>query len=259
MIEPLIERCDVRSIEELSPNLSPGEVHAWVIDLEHCSKPGVIDLKVLSEEERVRANRFKTSDPSAMYTASHWALRTLIGKYLQLSAEKIQFTRNKFGKPFLDHSINSINSPLFFNLAHSGNVAFIGLMRGGPIGVDIELRKRESLEPGVAERFFSTRELREYHALDREKQTKVFFDCWTRKEAYLKAVGCGLLDEVRSVEMEILPEKRPTLLTGLGRPLDTWDRWSVFSLEPFPGFSGAVVAENSKSNRLKWGRLDLLR
>lgn len=256
MIQQLIERCDVRSIEELSPNLSAGEVHAWVIDLAQCSKSGLIDTTVLSAEESARANRFKTPGLRTNYIASHWALRTLLGKYLQISPEKIQFTKTKFGKPFLDQSINPPDSALFFNLAHSEYVAFIGLLRGGPIGVDIELRKRESIEPGVAEKFFSIRELREYHALDREKQAEVFFNCWTRKEAYLKAVGCGLVDEVKSVEMEILPAKQPTLLTGLGQPLDIWGRWTVFSLEPFPGFSGAVVAENSKSNRLKWGRLD---
>ncbi len=238
----------------LAQTPSEDEAHVWAINLEKAR--AFVEEGVLSEEERTKAKRFKHAVHCHQYTASHWALRTILGTYLQLPPESLRFEKSIYGKSFLNHATNPLG--LSFNLAHSGPMALVAMARGAQIGVDLEQRRTDIFEPGLAERFFSDRELREFRTLPREKQVEAFFNCWTRKEAYLKAVGCGLQDEVRLVELVINPGDPPKLLTGLGPQWDTAGEWTIYDLKLPEGFTGAIVVESIGSSDPQCCQFNLL-
>jgi 4'-phosphopantetheinyl transferase len=98
------------------------------------------------------------------------------------------------------------------------------------------------VETGIAERYFSPREAAQLRSLPRVQQSLAFFRCWTRKEAYLKALGCGISGGLQSFEVSLLPDEPPALL---------WDRtddqaggrWRMAELTPAAGYVAAVIVE----------------
>src|ERR1044072_7974298 len=97
------------------PDLSPGAIHLWELDLDH-----FFFNDVLSEDERARAAKFRFDHDRKRFTSGRTALRLLIAGYLKTHPEKIQFTYGPAGKPAI------AQSPLSFNLAHSGPHALLG-------------------------------------------------------------------------------------------------------------------------------------
>ena len=105
------------------------------------------------------------------------------------------------------------------------------------MGVDVECLTPEFPIEEVAERFFSPAEISALKALPSDERLEAFFSCWTRKEAYLKATGAGLTQGLDRVIVSV-DDERPAILSLDG---DDPAAWSVVSLDPEPGFTGAVV------------------
>lgn len=223
------------------PRLAEEDVQVWIIDLDAVGETLSAMSETLSPDENQRAARFKNDMDRIRYAASHWALRHILAGYFGTVPRDLQFYQEEFGKPQLHPSSNPLE--LSFNLAHSYSMAMVGVARGRRIGVDLEQRRNTAIQPGVAERFCSARELDALHAAGAAGRPEVFFNCWTRKEAYLKAVGCGLVDEVSSIEIAIGPQDVPRLLRGLGSPFEPEETWQMYSLQPRPGYTAAVVVE----------------
>src|SRR6185295_854197 len=105
--------------------------------------------------------------------------------------EEIQFTYRAFGKPQILTSTPQAG-PFNFNLAHSGSLALYAFTPIGEVGVDLELIRPEFTGDDIAERFFSPAECACLNQLSAELRHKAFFNCWTRKEAFIKAMGMGM-------------------------------------------------------------------
>jgi 4'-phosphopantetheinyl transferase len=168
-------------------SLDSREVHIWMVRLP------VGDISKLymelSSEERERANRFRFSADRIRYIVAHASLRNVLSRYLQCSPSDLAFEANAFGKLFL---VKAGSGNLEFNLSHAGSLIVIGLCADHSIGVDVEeIRTVDGLSC-IAESYFTPQECRfilEHHGADRKR---AFFRCWTRKEAFIKAVGEGL-------------------------------------------------------------------
>jgi len=161
------------------------EIDVWRIPL--TSEPSEHD-KLLDPDERRRAARFIFDSDRARFTRSRGTLRATLARYVDILPEQIKFDYGTHGKPTIR------GCPIHFNLSHAGDWAYLAISTTTPVGIDVE-RLRPPARNGwidLARRFFSKTEVTELLALPSSEQTKAFFACWTRKEAYIKLHGRGL-------------------------------------------------------------------
>lgn len=167
-------------------------------------------------------------------------LRSILGSYLGISPSSVRFHYEARGKPVLAESTHG--KSLYFNMSHSQGLALYALTRRGKVGIDLE-RLRHIPEAGqIAGRLFSPRENAVLRVLPESGKQKAFFDCWSRKEAYLKATGVGLIEELSSIEVSLAPGESPRLLS-IGGDWREAARWSLHELTPVPGYVGALAVE----------------
>jgi 4'-phosphopantetheinyl transferase len=121
---------------------------------------------------------------------------------LNIRPDQIGFRYQELGKPEL-----ADYSHLQFNLSHSGSIALYAITLEHPIGVDIE-RLRACDELALAQRFFEPSEFQALLELKPEYRQNAFFEIWSKKEAFIKALGQGLayLDQFSVIKNSTLKE-----------------------------------------------------
>lgn len=221
------------------PALRADEVHVWRIALEPPRTSLARLAARLSQDERRRAARFRFERDRRRFHAARGALRELLAGYLGEEPERLAFVEGLHGKPGL---AISRGEELRFNLSHSGELALCAVSRRREVGVDVEQVRELPDAEALARRFFSDVETAALEALPEAQRLAAFFRCWTRKEAYLKAVGAGLLQPLDGFDVSLLPELGECELSVRGRPEET-ARWSLQSLDVGAGYAAAVVAE----------------
>lgn len=207
----------------------PVDVHWIDLDAETAALPHWHDL--LDSEECVRAQRFRFDRDRRHYIVRRGWLRALLSHQLGWPPREIHFSCNSFGKP----SLRERN--LGFNLSCSAGKALCVIAQGLDLGCDLEQRNPELASDDIAERFFSPLERNQLSSLASDRWLEGFFNCWTRKEAYIKARGFGLSYPLHTFDVSLAPEEPASLMRGC-------EGWSVQSFEPAPGFVAAVVAED---------------
>jgi len=230
-----------------SPVIWPNEVHVWKIDLK---APGLCDdRKILSNDERVRASRFRFHTDSDRFIAARSSLRTILARYLWTQPAELDFGLNPFGKPHLAGGQDKLG--LRFNLSHSHDLALLAVARNRDVGVDVEFRRADFATDEVARRFFSRSERNQLGAIAPEQKTEAFFNCWTRKEAYIKARGEGLSFPLDQFDVSFAPDAAPGLV-GNRRDAAEVSRWSFEALSPAEGYAAALTVEGNFSRLLLW-------
>ena len=205
-----------------SLSLKPGEVHVWRCELEQPAVRYEEFLRVLDDDERARASRFHFEKHRRHFVVGRSVLRLLLGRYLETQPEDVRFCYGPQGKPALDGEHRE--SSLRFNASHSGELALYAFFQDHEVGVDVELIKGDFATEEIAERFFSAGEIKVLSALPVPEKPVAFFKTWTRKEAYIKAIG-----------------------SGLSHPLDQFDvteaipGWSILDLDAGSGYCAALA------------------
>lgn len=206
--------------------------------------------QVLSSDERERAERFRFPSDRLHFVAARLILRALAGRYLEMSGAAVRFRYGPFGKPALDAGHGS---DLRFNVAHSGEVAVYAFARQREVGLDVEAGHSARLLAGVPDSVFSAAERDAVTALPPEHRRLATLGLWTRKEAYLKALGCGLQQDPDSFEVSV-PPAAPALLRAPGG-LAEENRWVLYDLHPAQDFVGALCAEGeAEVQAWSWGQ-----
>jgi 4'-phosphopantetheinyl transferase len=219
------------------PILADNDVHVWCAALDQPPERMLQLALTLSTDEAKRAERFVFDRDRHHFIAGRGILRTILGHYLQVSPEHLRFKYGPQGKPELE---TNGESNLRFNLSHSGGVVLYGLTYRREIGVDIEaIRPLEDMEQ-IAKRFFSPTEYADLRSLPANQQHQAFFNCWTRKEAYIKAIGDGLRYPLDKFVVSLAPGKPARLLHIQADP-QALAHWSLTELNPAPGYSAALV------------------
>jgi len=131
---------------------------------------------------------------------------------------------------------------LRFNLAHSHELAVYAFTRGCEVGIDLEHVRPLTDAEEIAGRFFSTRENAEFRSLPESFKLEAFYNCWTRKEAYLKATGDGLGRALDTFDVSLCPEAPVALLRVKGDQSEI-SRWSLWTLAPGSEYVAALAAE----------------
>lgn len=209
-------------------------VHLWTVDLDLDVSIVSSLLNVLSGDERVRAARMRTTESRLRFIVAHGALRAILARYVGVPAASIRLESSEAGKPFV------AGASLSFNLTHSEAIAVCAISPDGRIGVDVEHIRPMPDADAIVTRYFAPGEAREYASLPSVQRPAAFFSTWTRKEAFVKAIGDGLSCPLRSFEVEIAPSAiDPRIVTDPAR-----GEWYLRSFEPAPGYAGAVACDN---------------
>jgi 4'-phosphopantetheinyl transferase len=219
-------------------SIAQDEVHVWRTSLDVV--PSSLDALtlILAPDELQRANRFHFYKGRLDFIAARGALRTILARYLRADARELRFEYGSHGKPKLAGDFGE--TTLRFNLAHAHRLALYAISRGREVGIDLEWVRPEFAGEQIAESSFSRGEVLALRSLPVEKQTEAFFNCWTRKEAYIKARGEGLSIPLDKFQVSLAPGQPARLLTVDGDPDET-ARWTLSELIPGPGYVAALA------------------
>ena len=226
-----------------SLTITAGEVHVWRASLAVPAAELGRWEATLEADERARAARFHFQTDRDHFVAGRGFLRALLGRYTGRAPAQLRFVYNAFGKP--DLATNPGASPLRFNLAHSHGLALCAVTRTRQIGVDVERIRPDFATEEIARKFFSPNEAAKLLALPAELRSAVFFDCWTRKEAFIKARGLGMSLPLDQFEVAFAPGETPALIHAQDDP-QAPSRWTMRPLAPGAGYAGAVLVEGGE-------------
>lgn len=175
------------TINRRTTGIASHELQIWYADLTS-SQHNIENLHdILDQTEKNRVANFSNKILKRNYIVTRGILRIILSKYLQIPPTEIQLTYNKYGKPKCAYT-----RELNFNLSHSGNFVIYTFTLDYKVGVDLEFIRHIKNSQKIAKRFFSEEENTELNALPENKYQDAFFHCWTRKEAFIKALGVGL-------------------------------------------------------------------
>ena len=236
-----MQRGDIWQVPNLSFDLPWQEVHIWRVSLDQ--DPNRLNhwFQLLSSDEQERADRFHFELDRARFIVGRGRLREILSEYLQEAPERLQFCYGDRGKPAL---ASPANSPVRFNLAHSQGMALCAVTCGLEVGVDLEQIRPMPKAEKLAMRYFSGAEVAVLQALSSDEQLGTFFQYWTGKEAYVKAIGTGLAHSLQQIEIHGLPGKAELV----PNPHD----WSLHCFTPAPGFVAALVVAGKERVLRYW-------
>jgi 4'-phosphopantetheinyl transferase len=217
--------------------LSNDHIHVWMASLDVSPKLLERFRSTLSAEELERASHFYFLRDRARFSAGRGILRHLLGSYLRMAPERLSFCYTEYGKPALS---GQYADALRFNLSHSDAIALVAVTPERDLGVDVEQYSESKGDEAVAERYFSPREFACFHAAREGLRTRVFLNCWTRKEAHIKARGMGLSIPLNSFDVFVAPGEPPALL-GTAE-LDDNLEWRLQDLVLGENYVGALAA-----------------
>jgi 4'-phosphopantetheinyl transferase len=199
-------------------------VELWWAPLD-VSAPALRGLTAcLSCEERQRADRFHSSLDGGRFLAARGWLRRLLASQLLCAPGEVRIVSGEDGKPRLP------DSDLCFSAARSAGIAVYATSWRMDVGVDVEAIRATADVDGIAARFFSPAEQRALASLPPAQRMAASFQCWTRKEAYVKGTGAGLSFPLRTVDVWVGGRQR-AVVSG----------WSVHQVDLAPGFAAAVA------------------
>ena len=239
------------------PDLKEDEIHVWRVELIQPSEIYDACLDTLSPDERHRAGRFHFERHRRRYVVARGALRFILGRYLERGPGQLRFTYGRFGKPDLEGGATAA-ADLRFNLSHAEDIALIALTRGSEIGVDVEFVREEFAGMEVAERFFSRAEVESLRASPEESRADAFFTCWTRKEAYIKALGAGLSHSLQQFTVTLSEGESAVQVDGEDIR-QTASKWFVRSVFPGGRYRAATSyqSRDAKFSFLRWSPAEL--
>jgi 4'-phosphopantetheinyl transferase len=232
-----------------APVLSNKFVDIWRsrLDLDRVAIESLYAL--LSDDEVVRVKQFKPERKRREYIITRGLLRRVLGNTLQCDPGSIRFVYAVHGKPEL--ILQSRWPPVTFNVTHSHNQALIAVSLGRSMGIDVELIRDDVDFKALSRRFFSASEASQLDRLDNDLLPAAFFACWTRKEAFVKALGDGISYGLSEFTVSVDPAAAEVSLLLHRKPAST-DSWRIISFRPAAGYIGAVAVTGNDFSLRCW-------
>lgn len=224
-------------IASLAMKLGSNEIHVWRIQLDRPALEVARLSALLPPHEVERASRYRTVELSNRWIIAHGALRSTLATYLDINPVDLVLCEGPHGKPELAHAEKNI----FFNLTHTNNLAFVVVSADRRVGVDAELVRTNVEVEKLSRRFFASQEADEILALPGELQLAAFFSCWTRKEAFAKALGKGLTMPLNQYRVSVRAEEPARLIST------EWDEgchWNLIDISE-TGVAIAIAVEGN--------------
>jgi 4'-phosphopantetheinyl transferase len=216
-------------------NLSRRNIDVWTVRIDPPKAVAERFVPYLGADEKERAARFQFEQHRNSFVIAHGVLRILLGHYLNVSPISIQFKFGAKGKPAL-----AAPADVDFNMSHSGGLAVFAFMAGCEVGVDVEhLRPLQDMHR-IASRFFCSEEAAELMSLAAEQREQGFYLCWTRKEAYIKAIGDGLSAPLDDFRVTLRPGQ-PARFLHIAHDTSAAEAWKLHDLQLGPNYSAALA------------------
>lgn len=229
--------------------LSDNDVHVWCADLDQAGSSVQELTAILSEDEQIRAEKFRFAQHRHRFIAARGILRKVLGFYLGIQPSELQFIYSSRGKPALTKTCNA--KKLSFNLSHSQGLALYGITYDANIGVDLEYIRPMSDVEKIVGRFFADNESNLFQKIPDHEKLVAFFNAWTGKEAYLKATGEGLAGHLDQIEVSLIPEEPAKLLSIKGNK-EAAEGWCLKTLTPATSYVATVAVEGQISSMSCW-------
>ncbi len=242
------------------PALGPDQVHLWRSRLDLPAATVASLGRLLSGDELERAQRLVFERDRRRFIVARGLLRLLLARYTGSAARDLVFGYEARGKPFLAGPAG-VAAPAF-NLAHAEEWAAYGFTLRGPIGVDIEYHTALEDMGQLAATIFSEHEQATLEAVPAHQRLAAFYAGWTRKEAFVKALGAGLSFPLAGVEVALHPAE-PARILRVRAELGAIRQWQLVAFSPAHAVSGAVVVAGQPPQITRWdfphagARLDL--
>jgi 4'-phosphopantetheinyl transferase len=229
----------------VAPSLDARQVHVWIsrTDLPRSAVEGL--ESTLNANELERADHFRFEEPRNQFVVSRGHLRAILARYVGRPASEILFSLDKGGKPRLEDG--GERHRIQFNLSHSGAICVIAVTRLEMVGVDVEEARSHIDMEAVARRILTGREWAEFAELSDGERSPWFYSAWSKKEAFVKAMGAGMCMPFHEVDVGAVWQTR------WGSPFPKADRhssstWWSQSFVPAAGYFGAVVTLGTPSS-----------
>ena len=197
---------------------------------------------LLSGEEQERAARMRAPGAGWRFVVSHGATRAILARYLGQPPAQLHFQTEAGGKPKLAHPAGA--PALSFNLSHSKDLALCAVAIERDLGVDVEQIHPLPDWPRIAARYFSPDENKILRALPDEAAVAAFFQGWTGKEAYTKALGRGISSQWAQFSVPLTPDSEARL-PAAGPEVGSQDVLTVRPLAPGTGYAAAIAARGT--------------
>lgn len=214
-------------------HLSDGRIEVWCIE---ATAPGNVLRQLeafLSAEEKDRAARFQFERHRNAFVVARGVLRRLLARYVGTSPADVIFEYGPNGKPSLP------GCKVEFNISHTDGIVILAFAQDCALGIDIECIRPVDHMMQIAGRFFCPAEAKELAALPEEQRERAFFLCWTRKEAYVKAIGNGLSMPLSEFHVT-LKEDEPARFVRIGKVSDA-SEWVLHNLDVSPAYAAAIA------------------
>lgn len=229
--------------------LGKKEIHLWLTDDRAIRDPALLESyrQLLDADEAARHQRFIFERHRHQFLVTRALVRSVLARYAGADSAALQFGKNGYGKP---HLTSGSRAGLQFNVSHCEGLIALAVVAGHDVGVDVEFLQRKTDVNGLAERYFSPQEYRDFEELEGRKRHERFFDLWTLKESYIKACGMGLaipLEEFsfhfdgRKIHIAFSPQRN-----------DSPERWRFWQLRPGPQhkLALAITGKDVEGHRL---------
>ncbi len=211
------------------------EVHVWTLDGSASKVAAARFDPLLSPDEKERAMRFRFDHLRHSFVVTRGVLRCLLARYLNLHPAEIRFAYGEKGKPALASAAD-----IEFNATHSHGSALFAFAKGCRVGVDLEAVRPTAGAQDIADRFFCPEEAAEIRSLPPGERERAFFRCWTRKEAYIKAIGDGLSAALDGFRVTVQPGE-PARLVHIAQDTVAAQAWTLDDLAPSAEFAAALA------------------
>jgi 4'-phosphopantetheinyl transferase len=219
------------------PPLTDDEVHLWRVAVPAEGAVPALWSGLLTPAEQEEVSRKRIAADARRTLTGRACRRLLLASYTGHPAHALVFSSTQTGRP----QLMSPAANLEFNVSHSGDWVILGFAAGQRIGVDVE-RERDVECNDLVSHFFSAAERTAWAELSTSERRRAFYAAWTRKEAYLKALGLGLSRSLDSFTVEFRPGRECALLSCEHDALAP-ERWLLRSIDLAPGYACALAVE----------------
>jgi len=229
-------------LHAMIPPLREKEIHTWRLSLSSLAPFEEQSSRILSEDEKLRAAKYRFAKDRSRFLLGRATLRILLGNYLRQPPAQIRFVVGRFGK--LSLLVPREEFDLRFNVSHSGDVLLLAFALSAELGIDVEEIRLMSDRDAVAQRCLSPQQFQEFRQGDFGDKQLAFFRFWTRKEALIKALGTGLSQPLTEFDVTLDPTIPPAL-TRASVDFGSVNEWTLHELESPVGYQAALAIHDT--------------
>lgn len=182
-------------------NLSSDEIQVWIFNPNETRFAASALTLILATDELSRAQRLMFDHHREEFIASRWFLRNVLGTVSGIHPAQVRFEYSVHGKPILHPEINKGN--VQFSLSRSAGVTVVALSIDRRVGIDVERMQPVADLDRLTNFVLSDNERLQLKRVPMTDRIRCFLTFWTLKEAYLKANGLGLIDDMQGIGFRI--------------------------------------------------------